>query len=185
MLNDHSRVRSSLLLYILDLPSLKSGARFGGSGGGVFDDSSVKNFTRSHYLRGLITSDQKMPLEWCQFLYSSPDNPENVLQSELQGTRQATDVIQRFFLVQTERIKKVQIVVNSQILYVDNIRTSVPLICGVRLFATDGQTSPSIDHLEGHFYTEQFDGYTVGYVTGRSGLYVDQVQFHWYRNTTN
>lgn len=132
-----------------------------------------------------MTGDPKMPLEWCQFLYSSSIDPENVLESELQGTRQANDLIQRFYLGKTERIKKVQIVVNSQILYVNDIRKLVPLICGVRLFATNGQTSPSIDHFKGEFHTEQFDGYIVGYVTGRSGLYVDQLQFHWYRNSTN
>ena len=169
-------------MYYVDLPSLKSGTEFGGSGGHDFDDSSARDFTRSHHLHGMITGPKMMPLEWCQFLYFSPDNPENILESELQGTRQTTDIIERFFLIGNERINKVQVIVDSEILYVDNIPKSVPLIRGIRFFTTNGQASQSIDHLTGDLYTEQLDEYTVGYVTGRSGLYVDQLQFHWYRN---
>jgi hypothetical protein len=157
---------------------------FGGPGGYDFDDSSARGFTCSHYLRGMITG-RNMPLEWCQFLYSSPDNPENIVESKLQGTRPATYIIERFFLIGNERINKVQVVVDHKIIYVNDIKQSVPLIRGIRFFTTNGRSSPSIDHLKGDLYTEQFNEYTVGYGTGRSGMFVDGLQFHWYRNVMN
>ncbi len=169
---------------VIDLPLLKSGSKFGGAGGDVFDDSSTRDFTPLHYLCGMITG-YKMPLEWCQFLYCALDNPENIVESELQGTREKADIIERFCLTGNERINKVQVVVDSMILYVNDIEKSVPLIQGIRFFTTNGQSSRSIDHLKGDLYTEQFNGYTVGYVTGSSGLFVDQLQFHWYRNVMN
>jgi hypothetical protein len=119
------------------------------------------------------------PFAWCQFLYSSPYNPENILESKVHGTRSTTNVIERFDLNRNERINKVQVVVDNEILLINGIEQSVPLIRGVRLFTTQGRQSHSIDHIEGERSTEQFDGYTVGYVTGRKGLFIDQLQFHW------
>ena len=164
---------------ILDTSLIKSGTKFGGTGGGRFDDSSISNFTPLHYLRGMITGYDTVPLSWCQFLYSSPYNFENILESDVHGTSSTSDVVQRFVLSGNERINKVQVVVNNKILYVNDIRQSVPLIQGVRLFTTEGRQSQSIDHIEGERFTEQFEGHTVKYVTGRKGLYIDQLQFHW------
>ena len=164
---------------ILDTSLIKSGTKFGGTGGGPFDDSSMRNSTPLHYLRGVITGYDRITLAWCQFLYSSPYNSENILESNVHGTRSASDVIERFVLTENERINKVQIVVDNEILYVNDIQQSVPLIRGIRLFTTEGRQSQLIDHIEGERFTEQFDGHTVRYVTGRKGLYIDQLQFHW------
>jgi hypothetical protein len=41
--------------------------------------------------------------------------------------------------------------------------------------------SASVNYPEGETFTERFDGYTLGYVTGQSGLLIDQVQFFWYK----
>jgi hypothetical protein len=164
---------------ILDTPLIKSGTKFGGTGGGSFDDSSMRNFTPLHYLRGMITRCDTIPLAWCQFLYSSPDNSENILESDVHGTRSTSDVIERFVLTRNERINEVQVVVDNEIILINGIEQSVPLIRGVRLFTTEGRQSQSIDHIEGERFTEKFDGHAVRYVTGRKGLYIDQLQFHW------
>jgi hypothetical protein len=142
----------------------------------------MRNFTPLHYLRGMITGYDPITLAWCQFLYSSPYNPENILESNVHGTRSASDVIARFVLTGNERINKVQIVVGNEILYVDDIQQSVPLVRDVRLFTTEGRQSQSIDHIVGERLMAQFDGYMVKYVTGRKGLYIDQLQFHWVSN---
>ena len=145
----------------------------------------MEDFTRSHYLRGLVTEHATTFTAWCQFLYSFPDDSENILTSEVHGTRPATDVVHRFCLAENERINKVQVVVGNEVVYVDDIERSVELIRGVRFFTTHGRVSQSIDHIEGQLHIEQFAGYFVGYVVGREGLFVDQLQFRWYPQTTN
>ena len=163
-----------------NVPLIKAGTQFGGTGGGPFDDSSMISFIPSHYLSGMLSGDNfGSPFAWCQFLYSSPDNPDNILESQVHGTRRTTDEIERFILMRNERINKVQIVVDRQTLLVNDIERSVPLIRGVRFFTTQGRQSSSLDHIEGERSTEQFNGYTVAYVTGRKGLLIDQLQFHW------
>ncbi|CAF2699290.1 unnamed protein product, partial [Rotaria sp. Silwood2] len=106
---------------------VQSGTKFGGSGGGFFDDSSMESFTHSHYLRGMISRRDKIPLEWCQFLYSSPDNPRKILESKLRGTRRATDIAKSFLLAENEKINKVQVILNSEKLYVNDVLRSVLL----------------------------------------------------------
>ncbi|CAF1444760.1 unnamed protein product [Rotaria sordida] len=168
-----------------DLPAIKSGVEFGGSGDDAFNDSLIDGFAQSYYLRGMITGSKMKPLEWCQFLYSSPDTSENTLESEVHGTRQSVNDIDRLFLSENQRISKVQVLVDDEMIDVNGILQLVSLIRGIRLFTTDGQASQSIDHLRGELCMEKFDGYTVKYVTGRSGLYIDQLQFHWYRDGIN
>jgi hypothetical protein len=145
----------------------------------------MEDFTHEHYLRGLVIQHQTSFLEWCQFLYSSPSDSENLLSSDIRGTRPPTDVIQRFYLAENERINEVQVVVGDEIMYVGDIETAVQLVRGVRFFTTHGRASQPIHHMEGTLYTEQFPGYAVRYVTGRDGLYVDQLQFHWYPYATD
>lgn len=132
----------------------------------------------------MTTGSQNMPLKWCQFSYSSPDNPGSILESALHGERRSNDT-DSFVLDENDRINKVQVLVDDETLYVGGITKCVSLIRGIRFFTTNGKFSRSIDHLPGELHTEKFDGYTVGYVSGRSGLRVDQLQFHWYRNIMN
>lgn len=146
-------------IFIVGLPSTIFDTKFGGSGGGEFNDLSIRNFTNSHYLWGMVTGSQMKPLEWCQFLCVSPSNATDVLQSESHGARQSTTNEYKFFLDENDKINK------------------VPLIRGVRFFITNEKASQSIDHLRDELCTEEFDGYTVGYV--------DQMRFCWYRNTTS
>ncbi|CAF4763832.1 unnamed protein product [Rotaria socialis] len=170
---------------IIDLPSIKSGTRFGGSGGDIFDDSSIRGFTNSYYLDGMTVGSQISPLESCQFIYSCPGNSENILKSDVHGKSTLINTTDRLCLAENERINEVQILVDGEILYVNDIPKWVPLIRGIRFFTTNGKATQPIDHLPGELCTEKIDGYTVGYVTGRSGLYVDQLQFNWYRNIMN
>lgn len=167
--------------------TIKSGKKFGGSSGGhSFDDLTTNELTSAHYLCGMITGCTKHPLNWCQFCYSSPnDNEEIIIESELQGNYETGDLIERFLIDRNERINKIQVVVTHEILYVNNVKKLIPLVRGIRLFTTNGRSSESIDHLKGVLYTEEFAGCYVRYVTGRSGLLIDQLQFHWYCNTVN
>ncbi|CAF0729015.1 unnamed protein product [Adineta steineri] len=180
-----SEWKNSINSSLNHIPLIKSGKQFGGTGGHTFDDYIENNLTYSHYLRGMITGCKALPLDWCQFCYSSSnDNCQMIIQTDMQGTCETDDDIERFIINQNERINKIQVVIDYVILLVGDIRKLVPLIRGIRFFTTNGQSSQSIDHLEGDSYTEEFYGYFVGYITGRSGLLIDQLQFHWFRNNS-
>ncbi len=96
----------------------------------------------------------------------------NILKLTLHGNNGDSSAKEEFRLDINERVSKVQVVVLSGQLGL--------YIHGVRFFTTYGQTSQSIDSIGGTIQTEEFDGYILGYVTGRSGLWIDQLQFHWY-----
>ncbi|CAF1658942.1 unnamed protein product [Adineta ricciae] len=177
--NSKQSISSSLGLS----PFVRAGKRFGGTGGHSFDDFTENKLTYSHYLRGMMTGCKDDPLDWCQFCYSSlNDDCQMLIQAGLQGTTERSNTIEQFIINEDERINKVQVVVNCVELLVNGARKLVPLVRGIRLFTKNGHTSQSIDHLERDLYTEEFEGYFVGYVTGRSGLLIDQLQFHWFRN---
>jgi hypothetical protein len=100
----------------------------------------------------------------------------------MHGIRDDTDVFERFFLDRNETIYKVQVVTKYLTLYKnDKPSFNTTLIRALGLFTTKGRSSESIDHADGQHFTEQYEGYTVGYVAGRSGRYIDQLQFYWYR----
>ncbi len=127
----------------------------------------------------LNRADLEAPFDWCRFFYSSSNNLQNILQSKIHGTRSTTDETEKFILTANERINKVQVVVDDVTLIISGVEQSVQVVRGVRLFTTQGRQSSSIDYIDGEISTEQFDGYTVKYVTGRKGLMIDQLQFYW------
>ncbi|CAF0969417.1 unnamed protein product [Rotaria sp. Silwood1] len=164
---------------------IKAGQKFGGTGGSLFDDSSTKNFTCSHYLSRIIirndNDDDGMPLDWIQFIYSSSYDQNSVIEGQTHGFRRTSEVSQ-FLLEKDERIYKIRgklsnVTLSSQ----DGTLFSTILVRGLQFFTSKGRASRSYDHLEGKVFTEEYDGYTLGYATGRSGLFIDQLQFYWYR----
>ncbi len=121
------------------------------------------------------------PSDWFQFLYSSTNQPDQMIKGDIRGSRSEEDISEFFLLDKDEKVYKVQIVYENTPYWKNNIKRIVPTVRGIRLFTTKGRASPSIDHAQGTKVIEQFDGYTVGYVSGRSGIYLDQIQFHWHR----
>ena len=86
-----------------------------------------------------------------------------------------------FLLDKDEKVYKVQVISEDTPYWQNDSKIVAPMVRGIRLFTTKGCANPSIDYGEGIKVTEQFDGYTVSYVSGRLGLYVDQIQLHWHR----
>jgi hypothetical protein len=63
------------------------------------------------------------------------------------------------------------------------VEFTTTVIRGLKFITTKGRRIPPGIPLTGNdVVTEQFLGYTLGYVTGKSGLRVDQLQFFWYRS---
>jgi hypothetical protein len=170
---------------ILESSFTKAGITFGGIGGGAFDDSLTNNFTCTHYLRGMVARHGFFQSDWYQFLYSSPYHPDTIMEADVHGTRSEKDIPERFLLGNDEKVFKVQVVCYNVSYYINNILTTELMVRGIRLFTTKGRASPSIDYGEGVTVAEQFDGYVVAYARGRSGLAIDQLQFHWQRTVAD
>jgi hypothetical protein len=164
---------------------IKAGLKFGGTGGSYFYDSLTKNFTYYHYLSGLITSvsEKRNFLGSLQLLYSSSQNNHSLVESKIYGNDgwKPTNT-ERFILDKDEKIWKVQGKLIRRTLFMrDASRVLATLIGQIEFFTTKGRVSSSHNQEDGEIFTEQYDGYTLGYVAGRSGLYIDQLQFFWYR----
>jgi hypothetical protein len=56
----------------------------------------------------------------------------------------------------------------------------VHYILGIQFHTTTGRTSAFYGSKKGEKFTESYDGFTLGYVKGKSGLLVDMLQFIWY-----
>ena len=57
-----------------------------------------------------------------------------------------------------------------------------PVITAIRFTSFKDVPSPIYNQSSGIRFTESFQGYRLGYVTGRSNEYIEQIQFIWYRN---
>lgn len=55
------------------------------------------------------------------------------------------------------------------------------IIIGIVFSTTKDRASPSYNGRSDEVFSEEFDGYTLGYVTGKSSEYIEQLQFFWYR----
>jgi hypothetical protein len=64
----------------------------------------------------------------------------------------------------------------------DNSKYRRTLIRGIQFYTTKGRKIPSYkDEEDDQPFFEQYNGYILGYVTGKSARYIDQLQFYWYR----
>jgi 5'(3')-deoxyribonucleotidase len=88
----------------------------------------------------------------------------------------------RFDLNQDERIHRVQVKTIAMKFIIDsNNSYTTEIIKDFKFFTNKGRSIPSDNFVVGDVYTEQFDGYTLGYATGRTSQCIDQLQFFWYR----
>jgi hypothetical protein len=91
----------------------------------------------------------------------------------------------KYHLNDNERVEKVQIkaLFETFINANNGLKFTTKIIRGLQFITTKGRRIPSGIPLTGNdVETEQFLGYTLGYVTGKSGLRIDQLQFFWYRS---
>jgi hypothetical protein len=89
-----------------------------------------------------------------------------------------------YHLNDNERVEKVQVkaLLEPFINPNNRLKFTTKIIRGLKFITTKGRRIPPGIPLTGNdVETEQFLGYTLGYVTGKSGLRIDQLQFFWYR----
>ncbi len=162
---------------------IKAGRKFGGDRGNDFDDSSLPNFTCSHYVSEILFSDID-GFDACQFIYkSSRDNQSRIESNVHGGDGKKINLTHKYYLNADERIKHVQVGLFYKNLYSSNVYVVTrKVITGLKFITTNNRTIPPDFNLTGNdVQSENFTGYTLGYVTGRSDGKIDQLQFFWYR----
>lgn len=167
----------------LDISLIKAGQLFGGNGGANFDDSLLLNFTPNHYLSGLIISNTNRT-HVCQFIYRSPYTNQSRILSPVHGNlgrpMKSTHV---YHFDDDERVEEVTILSSNQT-YTTSKKTSFTtvIVKGFQFITTKGRIIPAdIPLIDDDIRSERFPGYILGYVTGKEGLAIDQLQFMWYR----
>ncbi|CAF0837408.1 unnamed protein product [Adineta steineri] len=159
------------------------GREFGSAHGTHFDDSLHPHFTSSHYLNGIIARDNDDDLESYQFYYPSSSDNQDMFISERHG-KQNSSFKKDFQFENYEKIQRVEgQYLNKTIAFSNGTNLTLPIITGLQFYTTKEHASPSYAGEEGEMFEEEYEEYTLWYVTGRSDQYIYQLQFYWYRTS--
>jgi hypothetical protein len=161
---------------------IKTGKKYGGgTDGEYFDDSLSSDFTCSHYLNGIFTYTHDDDLESYEFHYNSSHDNENPVQSRVHGNRSLSNM-RKFEFDKGDKINRVEgHIINKTIVSPNGTNLTISIITGLQFFSDDDKNSLSYNGPLGENFTEEVLDYTLGYVTGRSNQYIEQLQFVWYR----
>jgi len=170
------------MLIVLDNPLILAGRQFGGTGGDYFDDSLLPNFTCSYYLNGLVTHNGSDGLALYQFRYLSSHDDESPIESDIHGN-QTSERIDKFDFGKNVKINRVNFkIIHKKWISPNGTNLTREIITGIKFYSyAAGLANPLFHNPLGEECGEEFPGYTLGYVTGRSGQYIEQLQFFWYR----
>lgn len=172
---------------LYNLVSVRYGSRIGGSGGGPFDDSHDLQLRSNARLKS-IEFYSRSQLVAIRFVY---ENENSSVSSECHGSdrypnHDYTPIRnQTFSLLDDEQITKVFLysgkgngthqfkVINTPIVHIMGIQFLTNKDRLTDLFGTDDGTKSN----------ESYEGFSIGYATGRSGDIIDMLQFVWYRQS--
>jgi hypothetical protein len=86
-----------------------------------------------------------------------------------------------FVLKPNDAIEKIKIFEGRRQRFLWDART-IPIITGVQFFTVKGDVSDIFGStMDAEEVTEHFPGYTLAYAKGRAGLWIDKLQFVWYK----
>ncbi len=161
---------------------MKAGQIYGiaDSDAASFDDSSSSDFTCSHYLNEILVRHDDQGFETYQFSYYSPHAKYQEIQSEFHGNEQFPQRTE--FNFHQERIVKVEGQIVDKVFILDNgTEFTKPVVTGIKFTTKENHANHLFNESSGINFNESFPGYMLGYVTGRSNQYIEQIQFFWYR----
>jgi hypothetical protein len=161
---------------------VKAGQIYGIADGDAasFDDSSSSDFTCSHYLNEILVHHDDQGFEAYRFFYYSPHAKDQQIQSELHGNKSFPQITE--FNFHQERIVKVEGQIVDKVFILDNgTEFTKPVVTGIKFTTKENNANHLFNESSGINFNESFPGYMLGYVTGRSNRYIEQIQFFWYR----
>ncbi|CAF1128231.1 unnamed protein product [Rotaria sordida] len=158
---------------------IKPGQKFGGTSGDDFNDSLLPDFT-CHHLSAIGVYAHDDNIESYQFFYSLDNDNQLTIESQIHGN-QNSEMIRMFEFDKDEKIDSVEgQIINENIVSPNGTNLTISRITGLQFFSTKGRASLSYNGQLGQTFTENFDQYTLGYVTGKATHYINQLQFFWY-----
>ena len=177
----YSSFSNHLLLIIEENLPIRPGQKFGHSiNGNHFDDSSLPEFTYSHYLNELVARRDPQGLEIYQFYYYSPYLNSRNIPSLFHGDEQFNYSYKHSFR-KSDKIERVEgILVNQTIRTSDGRNVTKSIITSLRFISKEGEDN-DYKRSNGISFSESFPNYVLAYVTGKAGQYIEQIQFFWYR----
>jgi len=163
---------------------LKIGNLIGGSGGSEFDDSHELSLIYSDRCKSVKISWSADHLESVCFVYST-HRPGLVHGGE--NGRYASPLREIFRMNADEEIETVNVIIREVPLQVLDMITkvyndvNVTIIVGIQFSTNRQRTTKIYGSSDGRKIQDRAPfGYTFGYARGRSGLFVDALQFVWY-----
>jgi len=119
-------------------------------------------------------------------IYSS-SNPLNKKSLESGVIRGSVDIYSKNYRNETfnvteknpnERINRVSMFINVG---KDYPKVSTRYIVGIQFHTTYNRTSPFYGSQQGQLYMEENPGFILGYVRGGTYIYIERLQFIWYK----
>lgn len=175
----------TMFCYESDLTVIKFGKIFGTDRSYSTDDSKNSELTTFHYISSIsLTSSER--LDSIRFIYSS-SNLFNV-QSPKSGILRGYPAISHsgyrndtFNVTEksiNERIDRVSLIINVG---KDYPKATTLYIIGIQFHTTFNRTSPFYGSQQGQRYTEEYPGFVLGYIRGGTCMYIERLQFIWYK----
>ncbi|CAF1109640.1 unnamed protein product [Adineta ricciae] len=185
--NDNEIPIGAMSLSIEDRPLFIVGKKFGESNATKFDDSLRWNVNSLPYFYGFCPRVDSEGLESYQFFYASSQNQQPKIKSDVHGTQPKNSRSDFDFSEKNDRVIQVQgRLVKKSMLSPSGINQTINIITELEFISKTGRVSPlhiiSVQKELSEKFSEEYEGYVLGYVTGRSAEYVEQIQFVWYRS---
>lgn len=160
---------------------IKPGQKFGHSIDGTdFDDSTLPEFTYSHYFNEFAARHDSQGFEIYQFLYYSPYSKSRKIESPFYGNASFDASHEHAFGI-SDQIERVEgVLVNETIRTSDGRNLTKCIITSLRFISKGGEDN-YYKRSNGIRFSESFPNYVLAYITGKSGQYIEQIQFYWYR----
>jgi hypothetical protein len=173
------------IFYKLDLTVIKFGNVFGSDGGYSTDDSKKFRLTLWHYISSIsiISSDWINSIE-CIYSSMNPlttESPKSGIVRGSVGIYNNNYQNETFNVTEKdshERIDRVNMIIN---IGKDYPKVSARYIAGIQFHTTFNRTSPFYGSRQGQSYIEEYPGFVLGYVRGGTYMYIERLQFIWYK----
>ena len=193
-----TNIRHSLL-FDFCIVTIRVGSRYGGSGGGSFDDAKdlelsststctgIEVFWRSEPRHHLVWNENYHTLIGIRFLYRNSNSSVGTVYHGYYGYPQDAKPSlsnDTFLLSDDEQISKVTLYarqINGNLIGLSNNKYYLCVV-GIQFYTTIGRTSLLYGRKDGEIFSESYEGFVFGYATGRSGGFIDMLQFVWYKD---
>ncbi|CAF1548496.1 unnamed protein product [Adineta ricciae] len=157
-----------------DVYAIKEGDINGGNGGESFDDAKGYGLTYGDRCTAVEVHWSSNLINSVRFTYRMSSTQDKTVHYGSHG--EDAGFHEEFQLLPDEEINKVTVNARN-ITMVTN--TSYFLITGIRFHTTQGRMSQHYGASNDPSLTESYDGYTLFYVKGRSGRFLDGLRFVW------